>query len=772
MDSDQYNGLNLDKYPSFATRGERGKYGLDPSAAYKCRYLGKGSFPVLHPDNVRLRELGEELGVLIAGMYTSLHPAPELAHKTRIVPDSGSFEQGAAWLRPHIEQVGIVSFDTEASLKGNLGTCFAIFGAADGYVLIADLREENSGEMPSCLARLLRDKLVIGSNVKADIASSGGHMRFTGDTKFLSGWVQRHRLSPYPLHRSQNGDYKLGLKHLPELIYGLQYGPLKSLPYKNSKGKLGFKPPTHLTKFPQPYQWPLWLHATRMYDFSAAKITVEQIAYMRNDGCSPHIHLLCAAMLYAAEGSVNPGAATVKNALLVTAGALFHALPDTWEAVHGIPRNLSTEDLMEEVRRLPSDSLRTIKAYDCFLDMDNAEAGPDQAFLDLHGGPETIKRIHALLEKHPELLPGGRVVEEDLEDAPKAEAVGTELLKDQDTGEDHVESLEVEMTPAESLPAPAAAKRTHTEASPSTSGAEKHGAECKRARYEFTVCSCPGATPEFRQIPIEDIPLPPGPPPASRVVRPVMQGRVLSESIPVRLPTMLDVLAGRVSLGEGNPDISQALRPPRLTGLFSTHERCGTCGARTSSRHTTASCPTFVKFKAAHLRTETGEWDELPCKYQLCSTNKTHFTKSCPHLHALCLTCGYRGHDAQRCRAVHVRSTLAERRAMFEEVALIGMSTRKAKERETVEGGSLKKANKRMTKQQQRAGQAPGPVERRVIRAPAQPEWDFHPVIPSLTVVSHSNKCYLVTWTEDDLIKFFGAPNREKEAMLFAEFDR
>ena len=744
-------------YPSFA--GKYGNYVWNPDAAYSSCHLGANSFPVVHPSNPVLKSLGEELGTLIAGMYTPLQFAPEVRDKTFVVPHEGSFEEGASWLTPHLQQFNMVSFDTESSVQGNLGTSFAIFGAADGYVLIADLRQQNTGTLPPCLGRLLRNKLVLGSNVRADIASSGGNIQYTGDTKFLSGWVQRHRLSPYPVYRSKNGDYRLGLKHLPELIFGVHYGPLKSLPSKDAKGRLKFLQPEHIKRFPQPYPWPVWHHATKIYNFSAKLPSTEQIAYMRNDGCSPFIHLMFAAMLMAADGDVNPGAANVRNALLVTAESLFATLPDTWEAVHGLPRNLSDEDLLCEIRRLPSDSLRTIEAYDCFLDLE--ENGEDQAFIELHGGLKTIKRIHDMLQANPGLLPGSQVEAE---------------------GEEPAETVVSLTIPAEEEPVAPPAPSGHSVPSTSTplkrpagedSGFQdehNHASGCKRRRYEFTICSCPHMTPEVRPIPLEDIPLPASEPP-DRVVRPVMWDKVVGESRQVRLPSMLDVLAGRVSLGEGNPDIKDAIRPPRFTGAFSTHYRCQVCGARAGPKHVATDCPTFRAFKTSHW-TPDQEWTRTPCEYELCSDNKSHFTKACPHLHALCLTCGYRGHGTERCRAVQMRTTLPERETMFHAVALKGMSTRKGFARTIEEGGSAKKAKKKQGSKGQRGSQAAHPVERRVVHAPAQPEWGFHPVIPSLTVVSYDNKCYLVTWTDEQVVQFFSGDDQLKKNMLFDEFDR
>ena len=187
--------LKVSKYPKFQRKGVTpGSY--DPKLVYKSQYLKPGhQFPV-KGDHLELNRLSESLGTKIGALHTALTFSRSQLGRVRVVPDQGTFEDGAKWLAPHVDKYNIVSLDTESChISGALS--FGIFGTMDGLVLIVDLRQTN-GNLPAELRVLLDGRLVLGSGISGnDSRLMGGIDCKLGDTIPLSRKIQLHALYPY-----------------------------------------------------------------------------------------------------------------------------------------------------------------------------------------------------------------------------------------------------------------------------------------------------------------------------------------------------------------------------------------------------------------------------------------------------------------------------------------------------------------------------------------------------------------------------------------------
>ena len=99
----------------------------------------------------------------------------------------------------------------------------------------------------------------------------------------FSAKIQNHALYPYKGHSHTS------LKFIPEMIYGHHYGG-KFKQVRKGRRSTSRLIPT-FEKYPQPFSWPRWLNPVDLYDYSAP-LTEQQLAYMRNDGIAPVIHVI------------------------------------------------------------------------------------------------------------------------------------------------------------------------------------------------------------------------------------------------------------------------------------------------------------------------------------------------------------------------------------------------------------------------------------------------------------------------------------------------
>ena len=282
-----YSKLNLNKYPRFQRKGTvPGQY--DQSRAYSSPHLKPGAaFPVLG-ENSELNRLSESLGTRIASMHTALTLSEGQLSKIRVVPDSGSLQDGAAWLQPHVDSFNIVSFDTE-SCQATGGLTFCVFGTMSGHVLLVDHRKVTGNTLHPSLRPLVEGKLVLGSGLsRNDSKMLAGVPCRLGDTLPFSRSIQLHQLYPYSVQGYVAGT-KPGLKHIPEMIFGHCYGPLGLVTRKGTG--LGNQ---QRAGFPQPFEWPDWLYPTKMYSFRSgppkSRTTCLHVQRCQRSLHSPHAH--------------------------------------------------------------------------------------------------------------------------------------------------------------------------------------------------------------------------------------------------------------------------------------------------------------------------------------------------------------------------------------------------------------------------------------------------------------------------------------------------
>ena len=255
----------------------------------------------------------------MAALHTALHLGVPQLKRIRIVPDSGTLEEGAAWLLPHVDAYNIVSFDTESCHREG-GLAFSIFGAMDGYALLVDHRPSPVNRLEPALQPLIKNRLVLGSGItRQDSRMLAGLPCRLGDTQVLSKAIQTHPRYPYEACNYTIGQ-KSGLKLIPEMLFGHCYGPLSLVTRKGAS--IEDEDYQERQGFPQPFEWPTWLYPVTMYTFRSSPPSQEQIAYMYNDSVAPFLHVMLLTMLRLADESLT-GVATVQEALSLTASSFF-----------------------------------------------------------------------------------------------------------------------------------------------------------------------------------------------------------------------------------------------------------------------------------------------------------------------------------------------------------------------------------------------------------------------------------------------------------------
>ena len=290
-DPESYNGIEIFSYPKYEDNPP-GRY--NDKAAMHSKYLkANARFPVLSPDPV-LQGLGRELGDQIARLHTALTLSPRELDKVWLAPDSGTVTEGEKWLFPHVDKYNLVSFDTEND-DVTKKPAYCILGALSGHVLIVDLRKDGANRLPVELRSLIEGRLVLGSGLGNDTGMLRGLQFRTGEIQTLSLHLQNHDKFPY--HAGSYLGRRKTLKFIPMLIYGEYYGPLFRKDKRNVKFLQECKPG---------FKRPWWLQPPGFYRYGNGKPKREQIAYMRNDGVAPHVHVLLLTMLEAANGNINP----------------------------------------------------------------------------------------------------------------------------------------------------------------------------------------------------------------------------------------------------------------------------------------------------------------------------------------------------------------------------------------------------------------------------------------------------------------------------------
>ena len=490
-----YGGLNIADYPRKAY--VPGRY--DPDRIKKSPHLKTGhSLPI--PSDPKLNCVGQELHRLLGELHTSLNFPKNWTARVRLIPDSGSPAEGADWLLPHVDEYNAVTFDTESCTKSG-GTTYAIFGTLSGHVLLVDLRHYGQ-LLPEALGPLVEGRLVLGAALQNDVSVLRKWNFQPADTLPFSAKIQRHRLYPY---RSFG---KTSLKFIPEMVYGHHYGGRFEKVKKG--GQLVLCP--HFRKYPQPFSWPRWLNPVDLYDFSGP-LNEQQLAYMKNDGLAPVIHVLLYGLLELCAGEVKPGPIGVRSVICHALDKGFGLKNDletpapasarpcdldlltfedldkefandllpgpNWECAHGLQPGLNDSAMKEKLVSFPKRVQDEIRNYTTL----NPNDDEDQIFLDLFGGFPTLKRaasILATLDAEPEPLPN-------LDQVPEAEPSASEPLaiaadansERPQSGSGPVLGPDTSATPQVN------AKR------PRSSSEHTHGPDCKRRKIEVEMWECP-----------------------------------------------------------------------------------------------------------------------------------------------------------------------------------------------------------------------------------------------------------------------------------------
>ena len=447
--------MNIDKYPKFQRKGTApGTY--NKNLVYGSAHLKDDVlFPVTHSDP-GLERLGHELARRIGGLHTSLTLDREQSKQVKLVPDSGTIQDGVNWLLPHVDRYNCISFDTESCLSLRT-TAFAVFGAMDGFTLLVDYRLIPEDSFPSELRPLVHGRLVLGSRISFDSKLLRNVEYLPGEVQNLSKTIQEHDLYPYktPPHygRGRPG-LKTGLKYLPEMLYGHHYGPLSSA-WKGGEWVLNW--------YSQPFDWPEWLYPDRFYRFGTGRPKQEQVAYMRNDAVSPHIHVLLYSMLEVAAGRLSwcestdeavkesldrffgiPCTSKPLNAHPVPVTATKSKTtkkqerpwaPDGWTECGGIPPGVSRSAMLDALAYLPRKTLTEITRY-MSLDLGDPD---DSAFIEKYGGFPNLSMANELIQEHDLLAWEDEPTEQDQSwkqsdmqresEAPNANAIQSKLLQ-------------------------------------------------------------------------------------------------------------------------------------------------------------------------------------------------------------------------------------------------------------------------------------------------------------------------------------------------------
>ena len=553
-DQGTYKGLEIYSYPQYEANPP-GKY--NDKAAFHSKYLkANTSFPVLSPDPV-LQSLGQVLGNMIAKLHTSITLSPRELDKVWLAPDSGTIEEGVNWLKPYVDEYNLVSFDTENE-DANKRPAYCILGALSGHVLIVDVRQAQMERLPPPLRPLIEGRLVLGSGLGNDTGMLRGLVFRTGEIQTLSLRLQSH--SKFPYHAGTYLGRRKNLKFIPMLIYGEYYGPLHRRDPRNTKFlevcKPGFKRP-----------W--WLQPPGFYRYGRGKPKREQIAYMKNDGVAPHIHVLLLTMLEAANGGINPQQAEVSQAIKSVLERRYGTVPHESAAPSGsassgrlgtpsggaspgeggslkgwgLPSGLPDHELRKRLAELDDDTRKDITLYD-YLDPFKPE---DRAFIDHHGGLITLKRAATMLETDDNLTPPSKptdtalaaVGSDDAQMLEEAERMfGVEPNKTPAGGDppgSNTMRQERDQTPGvgEKRPLMTSPARDHDER-------HQHSAECKRRRMEVEVWDCPGEATMVAVIPVVNpmtlAEMPAGPVGASRGFTDAERKAAMDEGVTARCP--------------------------------------------------------------------------------------------------------------------------------------------------------------------------------------------------------------------------------------------
>ena len=415
-----YNQLKLHRYPKFQ-RGSASPGAYNENLLYQSQHLKEDSvFPVTS-DDPDLERLGHELGRRLGELHTSLGIPRKHLDKVRVVPDSGTLAEGVAWLLPHLKPFNCVSLDTE-SCTSLQHISFVLFGSVDGHVLIVDYRKLPDTVFPQELRPLVEGRLVIGSRIAGDAKLLRGIEYRAGEVQKLSSHLQHHPLYPYRVPNSPGpgrAGIKTGLKFIPEMIYGHHYGPLSSTWKGGDQGRW------ILNGYAQPFDWPDWLYPSKFYRFGSSPPRQEQLAYMKNDACSPHIHVLLLTMLNVAEGKVKSNS-TINEAIQFTIQGFFGQppdvetgldvsgsvpaltikhpprrtrssgwAPDVWAESQGIPPGVSDAAMLDALAYLPAKVLKRMSNY-LYLDPTDDD---DNEFVELYGGLQNVTRAARLIKE-------------------------------------------------------------------------------------------------------------------------------------------------------------------------------------------------------------------------------------------------------------------------------------------------------------------------------------------------------------------------------------
>ena len=298
---------------------EKGRYfAYADNRASKSPYLRKGDrFPLDVADLSYDHRLLHMLAVQKITQFQTTHVIhSKFASQVRELPHnllgSPRLQDSLLWLA-EADSSGLLSFDVEIIDQGprEKFPYLLLLGTITGKTLILELSPSNSlqtyPELPQPLVDFVQDRAIIGADLASDL-DHFPHLSFplSLDVRTISKVITTHPLSPwenprYKFHLSN----KCGLKYLPMLMFGENYGPFYNQPIFEDFCKT----------WPHPHV--LRLHNSKtmknMYNW-AFPLTQVQRSYCRNDALSPFLHLLTLLMFRIAAQEMNvPGGDFIKK---------------------------------------------------------------------------------------------------------------------------------------------------------------------------------------------------------------------------------------------------------------------------------------------------------------------------------------------------------------------------------------------------------------------------------------------------------------------------
>ena len=571
---------------------------------------------------------------------------------------------------------GLLSFDVEIIDQGphDKYPYLLLLGTITGKTLIIELSSKTAlktyPDLPQPLVDFIRDRAIIGADLAPDLDHFPNlSFNLSLDVRTISKVITTHPLSPwhnpkYKFHLSN----KCGLKFLPMLIFGENYGPFYNHPIFNDYCKT----------WPHPHI--LSLHASKtmakMYDWTFPLSAVQR-SYCRNDALSPFTHLLTLLTFRIAAQEINiPDTDFIKrnwlNAALGATSGFFSSV----FIGHDISRPRS--QLLKTALKLGENFNSTAGPVPVNV-FDGLPAHDDDP--DLHGTQDKTQTQPSHAEETP--LPPRLNTPSPLPDRGQEEQVqmdsqplvpelhvaepllspSTSKPSGHDDGNDNTigeataavpsgqassASGEDQALPVSSQPSLKVSNLASSSSGPSESTSGRRDPASQRSRAHFKKPNTP--------------------------TKPHLGGESNKRTRKLNRSASRDSGNESASSGE-NVHIpkKKAKKPTEKQGDTTTttaamqvvHEgynyhiilpnrfrvkpnvaegrNCQVCGLKAHKKE----CP-YINYMKRKRGNDPDAWD-VACDYPFCNDKKRHKTVMCPSLHARCYTCHVRGHTSDYC---------------------------------------------------------------------------------------------------------------------------